>query len=154
VRLGGGLSLSVAAAYTDARRRETVRAAGSNATTVQAGDPLGASKWQVSATLQYSTRIADKEAYARADYRSASGYLRGPAPSNFGYDPIVARTAPANAANLRAGIILGQWEAAVFANNVANSRDRLYVAHTNASPLFTASTFRPHEIGIQLGYSY
>jgi outer membrane receptor protein involved in Fe transport len=153
-RLGAGFTLSIAAAYTDARHRETVRAPGSAATIVQAGDPLGASKWQLSATLQYTTAVFGKEAYARADYRYASGYLRGPGPGNFGYDPIVAHGAPADVANLRAGIVLGRWEAAVFVNNVADSRDRLYVAHANASPLVTGSTFRPREVGVQIVHQY
>jgi len=153
-RLGGGFTLSIAAAYTDARHKETVHAPGLTATIVQAGDPLGASKWQVSATLQYSTTLAGHEAYARADYRYASGYLRGAGKGNFGHDPIVAKGAPADVANLRAGLVIGRWDMAAFANNVANSRDRLYVAHTFASPLVTGSTFRPREIGIQATFSY
>ena len=158
IRAWGGLTLNVAAAYTDAHYAEDFSFAtpgGGTTFIVKKGGSLGVPKWQYNIGAQYNFDVfGDNGAYVRADYQYSGKYQRGAAEGTLGYDPVTVAGEATHFVTARAGMTIDRVEASLFVNNLFNSKDRLNLAHSQASPLVTASTFRPREIGVQLAYRY
>jgi outer membrane receptor protein involved in Fe transport len=154
----GRLTLSLAAAYTDAHYTKTYAIPGSGGAPivmVNKGDRLGAPDWQTDLSLNYDFVIAGPVGgYVRADYQYSGPFQRGPGPGASVYDPAVVRGDPAHFVTLRLGMVRAGVDINLFANNLTNAQPRLYEAHTLASPLVTASTYRPREIGLQVSFRY
>ncbi len=55
---------------------------------------------------------------------------------------------------MRAGVAFDKFDASLYVNNVTDSRDLLNEGNGLSSPLITATTFRPREIGMQVNYRY
>jgi outer membrane receptor protein involved in Fe transport len=157
VRLGR-LTLSLAVAYTDAHYTKTYAIpgyGGASIVMVNKGDRLGAPDWQTDLSANYDFIIAGPVGgYVRADYQYSGRYQRGPGPGASGYDPAIVNGEPAHFVTLRLGVVRAGADLNLFVNNLTNSQPRLYEAHTLASPLVTASTYRPREIGLQLSFRY
>ncbi len=154
-RVGGGLTVDGSVAYTDAHYTQTIRQPGGTSVIVNNGDELGAPRWQYNVGAIYTFQATSKmNGYVRGDYRFQGEYQRSGAPGTTSYDPIVARGQSTHFATARVGVTLNQLDVALFVNNLTNSRELISVGHGSASPLVTASTFRPREIGLQATYRY
>ena len=150
----GGLTVSPSVAYTDAVYTQNVPVPGTATFLVRKGMALPAPQWQAALAARYDFRLLDRyPAFVRGDYEYQSDYVRTN-PGQANYDPVTARGAQTHILNARAGLILAGYDMNLFVNNLTNSQDRLTVAHTFASALVTASTFRPREVGLQLIYRY
>lgn len=155
VRLFPGFTLSGSVAYTDAHYTQTVKQPGGTSAVVNKGDELGAPKWEYNIGGRYDfTLPRGIGGYVRADYRFQSDYQRGGAAGTTGYDPITARGGATHYATARAGVTVNSADISLFVNNLTNSRDLIQVTHGAYSPLVTASTFRPREVGLQVIYRY
>ena len=86
-----------------------------------------------------------------------------------GYTPDGSFRNPTTLVNARAGIIYKGFDVNIFVNNLFESRDgtpsggrtgcsaasgAACTVFTNYNPLFSLSTFRPREIGLQGAYRY
>ena len=174
-RLFGGLSMNVAFGYTDAKY--TIDALGPQpkngqaATKVaNAGDPLPVPPVNLSIGLRYDFQVSQMNAYIRGDYQYASGYKRTTGPDTTSFSPDIRKAEATQFVTARVGVTKGNWDINLFVNNLTNSRDHLTEgggrsqcsAATGAActvygrydPLFTASTYRPREVGVQVAYRY
>jgi outer membrane receptor protein involved in Fe transport len=154
----GRLTVSVAVAYTDAHYTKTYAIPGSGGAPIvmiNKGDRLGAPDWQTDLSLNYDFLVSSSvSGYVRGDYQYAGRFQRGVGPGASGYDPLLVNGAPAHFVSLRLGLVRAGVDVNLFVNNLTNSQPRLYEAHTLASPLVTASTYRPREIGLQASFRY
>jgi iron complex outermembrane receptor protein len=154
----GRLTLSGAVAYTDAEYTRTYSipdSAGGPIVMVNKGDRLGAPLWQTDLTAQYDFPVVGGlGGYVRSEYQFTSRYQRGVGPGASGYDPATYEGSPTRFVTLRAGLTVKHVDVNLFVNNLTNSQDRIYENHLATSPLVTASTFRPREIGLQALFRY
>jgi outer membrane receptor protein involved in Fe transport len=122
---------------------------------VNKGDELGNPNWQVSFGFQYDFRIMDKYgAFIRGDYQYNGTYKRGVGPGASGYNAFSYKGQATRFAQFRAGVSYEGVDVNVYVNNAFNSTDPLNLANADRSPLITASTFRPREVGLQLTHRY
>jgi outer membrane receptor protein involved in Fe transport len=148
-----GLTISPSVAYTDAEYTQDVPIPGSVNFLVKKGMFLPAPKWQAAIVAQYDFRVFDHSAYLRGDYEYQSDYIRTNV-GQAGYDPITAVGSQTHIVNARAGFTMRGYEISAFVNNLADSQDLLNVGHGALSPLVTATSFRPREVGMQFVYRY
>ena len=125
--------------------------------------------WNFAFNAQYSFNLADRyDAYIRGDLIYSPRYDV----SSFGvtgYTPDGSFRNPTTLVNARAGIIYKGFDVNIFVNNLFESRDgtpsggrtgcsaasgAACTVFTNYNPLFSLSTFRPREIGLQGAYRY
>lgn len=156
-----GLDLDFSLGYTDAHYTTTAVAAG--LLLARDGDKLPGSPWTFSLGAQYHTDVADHQTFIRVDYAFSSRET-GLTPSRdpfvdpvFGnvssFDPALVPEPETNVLSLRAGTTLGDFELAIFADNVLNSHPQLNLNHQDSSTLlFEASTLRPRTIGFTATY--
>jgi outer membrane receptor protein involved in Fe transport len=156
-RVVKGLTVSFAAGYTDAHYTDDFSFKAANGSTtyiVRKGGELGVPKWQYNIGAQYDFDLFTLPGYIRADYQYSDVYQRGQAKGTAAYNPWTVKGRETKFMTARAGITYKKVDASVFVNNVTNSQDMLNETNTTASPLRTATTFRPREIGVQLSYRY
>jgi outer membrane receptor protein involved in Fe transport len=153
----GPFSASLSVSYTDAKYTEGFSQATPAGPTiiVNKGDELGSPDWQISLGLQYDVQIAGRyNAYIRGDYQYNGLYKRGVGPGASGYNAFSYKGQATRYASFRAGVTVKKVDVSAFINNAFNSTDPLNLGNANLSPLITASTFRPREIGLQATYRY
>jgi outer membrane receptor protein involved in Fe transport len=176
------LTLSLNVGYDDAKYVDPVRgpSGGAGVTalpTVNAGDPLGVTPWQVSASVEYRfTGLGKYDMYLRGDDQWQSAYTNGPSYGVSQYNPFTRIVGSQNLINARAGTRLNSWDFAVFALNLLDSRMAVGNAgngkgacatptaatpggpgcttYTTWTP-FVAQTYqRPRVIGVQANYKF
>jgi outer membrane receptor protein involved in Fe transport len=121
---------------------------------VNKGDELGAPDWQVSFGAQYDFQVFGRSGYVRGDYQYNGLYKRGVGPGATGYNAFSYKGQATRYAQFRAGVVDDGLEVSVFVNNAFNSQDPLNLTNANLSPLISATTFRPREIGLQVTKRY
>ncbi len=153
----GPFTFDASVSYTDAKYTKTfaIPGAAGPIVIVNKGDNLGSPDWQLNVGGQYNFTIMDKvHAYARTDYQYTGKYMRTAGFGAAGYDAAIVNGQPTHFMTARAGVSMNEWDVNFYVNNLLNSTDPLYEAHSSNSPLITASTFRPREIGLQATYRY
>jgi outer membrane receptor protein involved in Fe transport len=174
-RLFAGFSATLGVGYTDAVYTQGAfgpkPVSGAAPTpVVQKGDVLPVPPWTVSVGGQYNFDLGGMGAYVRADYRFTSKYLRGRGPGVGSYSPDTINAEATQVVNARAGVSLKGWDVNVFVNNLFNSTDLFTLTggrgncpiasgascagYSSYNPIFSGSTFRPREIGVQAAFRY
>lgn len=156
-----GLTVSGAVAYTDAHSQATifgaVASSGKHEVLVSKGDPMNVAPWKISLSADYEIPFLSTQTghvYVRGNYHYSSGYAFGSS-SNIGYDPYNNRQEATHIAGMQVGFRNGSVGAALFADNLLNSRDRLATGHNMvSSSLFREAIFRPRTIGVEMSYQY
>jgi iron complex outermembrane recepter protein len=170
--IGGGLSIETSVGYTNARFTKT--SAGNLA---EAGDAISGEAainyspgtnppWSIAVGPQYDFRLADHEAFVRADweYTSRNPWLAPVQDVNSSQFNPNSYTLPATSfTSLRAGVKLGSWQVSLFCDNLFDSHTVLnyaqvqidsfnpsYLANPNAPTSVQQNnfTYRPRTIGI------
>jgi outer membrane receptor protein involved in Fe transport len=154
----GPVTLTGAAAYTDAKYTQTVflkTPPGAAAQIVaRDGDTLGAPKWQFNASAQYDFQLADHASFVRADYQYAGSYFRTTGPGTVSYQAVTYNGESGRNFNARLGMNFERLEASVWASNLTNEDTVTSVGNTAPSVLVTETAVRPREIGVTLSYRY
>jgi outer membrane receptor protein involved in Fe transport len=156
-RLGHGVTVNFAGGYTDAHYTDDFSfrtASGGTTYIVKKGGQLGIPKWQYNIGAQYDFDLYRMPGYIRADYQYSDVYQRGQAQGTAAYNAVTVKGRETKFVTARAGLTIKGVDASVFVNNLTNSQAMLNETNTTASPLRTATTFRPREIGLQLSYRY
>jgi len=140
--------------YTDSRYTSTSIAAG--IVGAVKGDKLPGSPWTFSLGAQYSAQLLARDAYIRMDYEFASretGLTPERDINTTLFDPGLVPEPETNNVTLRAGMIFGETDISVFADNLLNAHPQLDLNHQDEfTELFEASTLRPRTIGITATY--
>ena len=154
----GPMTLNANIAYTKAEYTKDLHAVATNnnsALLIRKGDNVGVPDWVIALGAQYNHTFANKyDFYARADYQYTGKYDRttgvGTTSYNFYYhDGDVTRNI-----NARVGVNIDKLEVAVFAQNLTNSQDYQNLNLGVNSNVFTATSFKPRTIGVQMNYRY
>lgn len=153
------LTLSASVGYDDARYTRTVYGAqtlsGAPSVIVTEGERLSTAPWQAFMSLDYGVSpAAGYELFAHADYGYSSGYRIG-APADLSYDPIVDDLSQVRLANARFGVRHNRWELSLFARNLGDSHDALWLRRgVVTSQLIQGETFRPRTVGATLNLAF
>jgi iron complex outermembrane receptor protein len=153
----GPFTFDASVSYTDAHYSKAfaITGAAGPIVIVNKGDNLGAPNWQANVGAQYNLTIADKlRSYVRVDYQYTGKFMRTPGFGASGYDAAIVNGAPTRFMTARAGVSMDGWDVNLYGNNILNSKDMTFAAHSSNSPLITGATFRPREIGLQATYRY
>jgi len=150
------MQLGVSLGYTQALYTQTVpgaaSATGANSVIVSDGDRLATPPWQIALTADYSVALARYRGYVHADYEYSSGYDDGD-PEAAGYDAANHVVEAVRIASLRVGVVHRDWDLSMFARNLFNSHDVVYVGHQVAtSQLFRDEALRPRTVGIAVTF--
>lgn len=142
-----GLLMNLSVAYVDAKLSQTIR--NGNALLGAQGDKIGISPWGISASARYEFPITDtKNVYLRADYQYND---KSPQPNVavIGTDPLAVGNEAFNQLSLRGGVLIGDYDVSIYANNVLNEHPIFGRARDSVrSPLFYATTARPRTVGL------
>jgi outer membrane receptor protein involved in Fe transport len=144
-----GLELNASVSMVDAKLTANAPQVGA-----QSGDPLLAvAKWHAATSVTYSAPIRPQyQGYAHADYQYTGSMQDG-------YDfstPVLAyenRQPGYSTINLRTGVLHNDWEVALFVDNLADARPRLFAGNF-ISPDISVYTMRPRTIGLNLKKSF
>ena len=168
------LTLNAFVGYTNAAYAETTYGpkplTGAATPIVRQGDRLPVPVWEAALGARYEFPVMHTLAYVRFDYQYSSAYQRSTMPGTASYAPDVY-TAPATRfATLRIGDQLGKVAAALYVNNLFDSRDTIGAvggrtgcalssgatcqSYAFFTPFLTVSTFRPRQVGIELSYGF
>lgn len=159
------------AEYTATATGPTPRNGGAATPVVQDGDKLPTPPWTVNLGLQYDFQVFGKlPAYFRGNYQYTAAYFRTPGPGVVTFAPDIRRAESTQQVNLRAGLVHDGLEFSLFVNNLTNSKDQLGLTGGRSAcapnsdpacanfniynPVFSATTLRPREIGLQASYRY
>jgi outer membrane receptor protein involved in Fe transport len=152
-----GLSLEAAVGYTHARFTQTALDVNGDVLNFK-GDSLNVSPWTVTLGAQYNFKIADQDAFVRADYEYQSRRkvpIPNEDPNTAFYDSALVPDPATNQVSARAGVTFGKWDVAVFANNLLNAHPQLELTHQDSgTALFEATTLRPRTIGLSASVHY
>jgi iron complex outermembrane receptor protein len=151
------LDLELSVGYTDARFSKTALDANGDVLNVK-GDALDLAPWTVTVAAQYDFTVLGREGFVRADYEFASkrtAPIPNEDPATAFYDPGLVPNPPTHQVSLRAGVNVGAWDLALYANNLLNSHPVLNLTHQDsATTLYEATTLRPRTIGISANVRY
>jgi iron complex outermembrane receptor protein len=169
-----GFTVNGSFGYTDAKYTGTLflpskpspTTTTSGYTLVGADQPFAVPKYTFSVGARYEFNVSEKtKAYIRGDYRHTSSYFLNPLPSN-NYTPDQQAQAY-GVANLRGGVVYGDFDINVFANNAFDrSTGVIGGGRSNCIDIPACSTFRgyvpyrtvdtgyPREIGMQIVYRH
>ncbi len=160
------LALELSLGYTDAKFSSSARKLFDPSSPLTApintlarqGDALDVAPWTVTLAAQYAFRLLGQEGFARVDYEFAS-HRTAPTPNEdvatAFYDPALVANPETHQVSLRAGLNLGTWDVAVYANNLLNAHPRLGYTHQDSgTDLFEATTLRPRTIGLSATVRY
>ncbi len=152
-----GLSLEAAVGYTHARFTQTALDINGDVLNVR-GDSLNVAPWTVTLAAQYNFKVADQDAFVRADYEYQSRRntpVPNEDPNTAFFDGGLVPDPATNQVSARAGITFGNWDVAVFANNLLNAHPQLSLQHQDsATSLFEATTLRPRTVGLSASVHY
>jgi outer membrane receptor protein involved in Fe transport len=155
------IALNAAVGYTDAYYSASQKMQGASpagATIVFTGDSLGVAPWTVSLGAEYDFEAMSRQSYFRVDYEYASRDSRltpQRQPGSGTYDAALVPDPATSFVSMRAGATLGNWDLAVFMENVLDAHPQLGLNHQDQyTQLFEASTFRPRTTGISVNYRY
>ena len=157
IRLFDGFTFNGSVSYTNAYYASDFdfpTPTGALTYVVKKGGSLGIPVWQYNVGGQYDFRVFDRSSYVRLDYQYSSSYQRGSAAGTIGYVAQTVYGAPTHYMTGRAGMRFDGYEASLFVNNLLDSHDILNETVGAQSPLVTANTFRPREVGLQLSYRF
>jgi outer membrane receptor protein involved in Fe transport len=157
------LLLELNVGYNDSKFSESVygptTSAGVRPIIARKGVSLGSSPWLVSGAATYNFELWGRPSFVRADvqYASAQDVITATDPLSTGYNPAQKRIPAFTLVNLRAGVDLGAWKLAAFANNLTN--ETALVAQNRPIPrgrnfVYQEATFRPLTIGLQAAFRY
>ncbi|PZU07259.1 TonB-dependent receptor [Sphingomonas sp.] len=169
-----GLTLSVAASYTDSRYTRQILgpeqvAGATRSVLVNKGDTLPIAPWNVNLSGNYEFALNSVwKAYIRGDFQYASAYNRTTGPGTVAYAPEQYRAEATHYTSARIGAIQGPLELSLFVDNLLNSRDTLSqitggrgtcrntacTTYAINEPIYIGQTFRPRTIGLQAAYRY
>jgi len=159
--LTDALDIDFSLGYTDAHYTSTAVAGG--LLLARKGDKLPGSPWQFAIGAQYNTNLMAHDAFFRVDYQFASKET-GVTPSRdpfvdpvYGnvssFDPANVGAPETNVVQIRAGMTFGDFNVALFADNLFDAHPRLTYSHQDSDTLlFEATTLRPRTIGITATY--
>ena len=152
-----GLTLEAAVGYTHARYTQTALDANLDVLN-QNGDSLNVAPWTVTLGAQYSFKIADQDAFVRADYEFESRRntpIPNEDPNTAFFDGGLVPDPATHQVSARAGLTFGKWDVAVFANNLLNSHPQLSLQHQDSDTvLYEATTLRPRTVGLSASVHY
>jgi outer membrane receptor protein involved in Fe transport len=152
--LTDALDLDFTLGYTDSRYTSTSIAAG--IVGAVKGDKLPGSPWTFSLGAQYSAQLLARDAYFRVDYEFSSretGLTPERDINTTLFDPGLVPEPETNNVSLRAGMVFGDTDISIFADNLLNAHPQLDLNHQDEfTELFEASTLRPRTIGITATY--
>src|SRR3546814_665477 len=144
-----GLILRGSVAYTDAKYTRTVFGGSNNALLVTKGDELPGAPWQVRLSGTYDFDTGDDKAFVQLNYDYSSSYQR--LPTAFNTDTTIMDAGATHFVSGRTGITIGNVQAALFVNNMLNSRDSLYRTRDSVASIYYRQIgFRPRTVGIEL----
>lgn len=159
--IGDAIELDAAVGYTDAHYSASSQMQGadpSGAVIVFKGDSLGVSPWTLALGAEYDFSIRGRDGFIRADYEFASRDDRltpSRQPGSGTYDPNLVPDPATNFVSMRAGTTIGDWDFALFMQNVLNAHPQLDLNHQDQyTQLYEATTFRPRTMGIAINYRY
>jgi len=172
--LGSGFSLEYSVGYDDAHYTQTALGPtpknGSAASVlVNAGDTFPVPVWTGNLGLNYKFEFAQRPSYARVDWQYQGHYLRTYGPGVNSFAPDVQSASAVTTINARVGLQLGQADLNLYARNLLDSRTLLSEAGgrggcavaTGAActtytsyGVFTGTSQRPREIGVQATYKF
>lgn len=160
-RLFDSVLLDLSTGYTDAyySASSKMQGASSNgAIIVYRGDSLGISPWTVALGAEYDFSAFGRDGFIRADYEFASRDDRltpQRQPGSGTYDPHLVPDPATNFVSMRAGTTIGDWDFALFMENVLDAHPQLDLNHQDQyTELYEATTFRPRTTGIAINYRY
>jgi iron complex outermembrane receptor protein len=149
--------LELSVGYTDAKFSRTTLDSNGDVLNVR-GDALDVAPWTVTIAAQYNFLLMGKDAFARADYEFASkrtSPIPNEDPATAFYDSGLVPNPPTHQVSLRGGLSAGNWDFAVFINNLLDAHPRLDLTHQDSfTTLFEATTLRPRTFGMALSYKY
>jgi iron complex outermembrane receptor protein len=155
------LHFEMTVGYTDARY--TTYAYSADGTLLVApGQAIGEqpyiSPWTITAGAEYDFEVYGNQSYARLDdeFGSENNWpLMTQDPLSESYDPHLVNDPPTNFMSARAGTTFGNWDVALFMNNVLNAHPQIDLNHQDANTvLYEASTFRPRSTGLEVNYRF
>jgi iron complex outermembrane receptor protein len=158
------ITLSLALGYDDAHYTSTVKSGASiiaqNGAAI--GNPVTGdiiSPWTSSFTAQYDLPIYRDYApyiWAEDDFHSRNtGPFTSMNPAAASYDPTIPANPSTNLIKLRAGFKISDVKISLFVDNLSNAHPQLALQHPfPTSPVYSATTFRPRTIGVNVIYRY
>jgi iron complex outermembrane recepter protein len=159
-----GLTLAVAAGYTDATLDEDIFAGanpitGARALIARKGDStLLTPEWTGNVALNYQLELANGvRGYARADLQRSSTFYRTTSAGTTSYDPELYRGPAYSFGTLRVGMIRDGLNVSVFVDNISNEQPVLFASYAQnpSSRMFQQqTTLRPRTIGISAAYDF
>jgi outer membrane receptor protein involved in Fe transport len=151
------LDLELSVGYNNARFSKTALDANGDVLDVK-GDALDVAPWIVAAAAQYNFTVVGRDAFVRADYEftgKRTAPIPNEDPATAFYDPGLVPNPPIHQVSLRAGVTIGDWDFALYANNLLNAHPQLDLTHQDAATtLYEATTLRPRTIGISANVKY
>ena len=159
------LSLSLAAAYTNAKYSQTVCGGtvgcvvGLTAPIVSKGDHLPGAPWTFTLSGEYSfAPWSARTPYARFDYHlttGQNGLLATQNPADGAADPTLPSLPGFSTLGVRAGLRWSGIDMSLYGQNLTNAHPLLVESRdTTASPLYFARSLRPLTIGVTASYRY
>ncbi|MEJ1963581.1 MAG: TonB-dependent receptor [Gammaproteobacteria bacterium] len=165
IRPYSGLTLTLAAGYTDAKYKGDVYA-GLNTTTtpptrrilVEDGDSLGVTPWSTTVSAEYAFQLASRSAFIRADY-SYNARNNDDTPvrdsRTVSYDADVQADQATRLLSARLGVRLNGVDVSLYGENLLNDAPLLGRYHdAKGWPLYYATTLRPRTIGFTGVYRF
>lgn len=159
-----GLTLAVAAGYTDATLDEDIYAGADPITATRAliarkGDAtLLTPEWSGNVALNYQREFANGvRGYARADLQRSSAFYRTTSEGTTSYDAALYRGPAYSFGTLRIGMIRDGLNVSVFVNNISNEQPVLFASYAQnpgSRMLQQQTTLRPRTIGISAAYDF
>lgn len=155
----GNFNLNVSAGYTSSKFSRSILGSLINGgperrVIVRKGNALQSQPWTVVVGGQYDLKLADKEAYLRADYNFIGGDMltarRDPTTTSF--NPNVLNPAATNTVNARFGITMNGLDVSLFATNLFNDHPPLSHYAEGGDPIFRETTVTPRTIGLTASY--
>jgi len=151
-----GVTLDLAAGYTDTHFTQDARLAPEGQVVVLNGDAIEGPPWTLSVGGRYEFGIGGIDAFVRGDLQYQSR-LRRPIPqrdpASASYDAGLIAPAATTFVSLRAGALVHGADISLFIDNLLDSAPRLALAHQDSSTLlFENATFRPRTIGLTVTY--
>ena len=152
-RPAGGLTLSTAIGYTNARFTTSTLGTGGRIIRSK-GEPLPTPPWTITLSGQYEFEIGSAEAYARADYQHASFDGRPLDLASAATDPSITRAPASNNLDLRIGARLESGvDVSIFANNMLDQHPAFArYRDTLVSFNYRAQTVAPRTVGVTVSF--
>ncbi|HKD21466.1 MAG TPA: TonB-dependent receptor [Rhizomicrobium sp.] len=153
--------LNAGVSFTDAHYTADQQLQGADpagAIIVYRGDSLDIPPWTVTLGAEYNFSLFGRSAFIRADYEYASRDNRTTPqrhPGSGTYDSSLVPDPGTSFVSARGEVQLGNWDVALFAENLLNAHPQLDLNHQDQyTLLYEATTFRPRTMGVAINYRY